>query len=78
MWPDRLLCFAGGVGSRGELVEALDGAVGESGQDRSQVVSDRQTESAAALDDGEDCRDFGACLFASQVHPVLAFIEIFP
>jgi hypothetical protein len=53
------------------LIQALDEAVGESGQDRGQVLADRQTESAAAFDDGEDRRDLGSSFLASKVHPVL-------
>jgi len=66
----KLHSFAGGVGCRGELVEALDGAAGESGQDHGQVLADRQTESSAALDNGEDRRDLWSCVFVSVVYPV--------
>lgn len=70
MRSGRLFCLASGVGSWGELVEALDGADGESGQDRGQVVADGQPESAATLDDGKDRRHFWASLLVPDVHPV--------
>lgn len=49
---------------------AFDGAVGESGKDLGQVLADRKSESAAAFDDGEDCRNLGASFLASKMHPV--------
>jgi len=69
---DRLLCLACGVGGWGELVEALDGAVGESGQNRGQVFANRQPDSAAALDDGEDRSHLGTSFLAAKVDPVTA------
>jgi hypothetical protein len=39
------------------MVEALDGAVGESRKDGCEVVPNGQLDSAAAFDDREDGRD---------------------
>ena len=54
------------------MVEALDGLLGESGQDRGEVVADGQSESAAAFDDGEDGRDLGSGFRTAQMGPVAA------
>lgn len=54
---DSLSRSALGVGFWGELVEALDGAVGDSGQGGGEIFSHRQGESAAGFDDGEDSRE---------------------
>jgi hypothetical protein len=45
--------------------------VSESWQDRRQVVADRQPESAAALDDGEDGGNLWASLCAADVDPAV-------
>ncbi|HSY71364.1 MAG TPA: hypothetical protein VK798_03950 [Alloacidobacterium sp.] len=67
---DTLLCQFGGVCHRSEFGQVLDGAVGEARQHIGQVLADRHTEFAAALDDAEDGGDFGAGFLAADVQPI--------
>jgi hypothetical protein len=55
----------------GKLIEAVDGVVSESWPDRCQVVADRQPESAAALDDGDDGGNLWASLCAAEADPAV-------
>jgi hypothetical protein len=55
----------------------MDGAVGESGQDRGQVFANRQADSAATLHDGQDCSYLGSGRLAADMDPVLSSIKIF-
>ena len=61
-----------GPGSRGELGEAMDGRVGEAGEDSGQVIAHGDVDAAAGFDDGEDGGDFGSGLLAADVDPVFA------
>jgi len=53
-----------------ESGDALDGHVGESGQDGGEVVAHRNAEPAAAFDDGEDGGDTRSGLRAADMDPV--------
>ncbi len=55
-----------GVGSWGERSKALDGAVGQSGQDISQVLADWNAKTTAALDHREDGGDLRAGFLAAR------------
>ena len=64
--------MAGGRCGGGKFIEAVDGVVSESWQDRCQIVADRQPESAATLDYGEDGGDLWSSLCAADVDPVFS------
>ena len=63
--------MVGGPGGRCEFGEALDGCIGESWQDVSEVVAHRDLHASAAFDDGEDCGHARSGLLAADVDPVL-------
>jgi hypothetical protein len=67
---DRLFCQCGGIGSRSEFGQGLDGAICESRQDVGQVLADRNAELAAAFDDAEDSGDFWTGFLAADVQPI--------
>jgi hypothetical protein len=46
------------------------GTICQAGEYVGQVLANRDAQLAAAFDDGQDGRDFGSSLFASQVQPV--------
>ena len=50
--------------------QSVYGSVGEPGQDGGEVLTDRDLESAAAFDDGEDCGDAWSCFLVPDVGPV--------
>src|ERR1039458_10174314 len=56
----------------GEIGDALDGHMGESRQDSSEIVADRDLEPSAAFDDGEDRRHARSGLLAADMDPVAA------
>jgi hypothetical protein len=60
-----------------EVGEVLIGPVGKSWQDLVQVVGDRDPESAATFDHGEDRGHTRSVLLAADVDPVFTTIEIF-
>ena len=62
--------MVGCPGGRSKFGEALDGCIGESGQDGGEVVAHRNAEPAAAFDDGEDCGHARSDLLAADVDPV--------
>jgi hypothetical protein len=64
--------------SRGEIGDALNGRIGESRQDVSEVIADGDLEPPAAFDNGEDRRHAGLGLFAADVDPIAATMEISP
>jgi len=66
----RLLCHLDGVGGRGQLVQRLDGAVGQARQHVEQVFADGYAESAAALHDAKDGGYLGSSVLASEMQPV--------
>ena len=66
------LKVAQGPSSRRELGEAVDGHVGEAGEDSGQVIAHGNIDAAAGFDDGEDGGDFGSGLLAADVDPVFA------
>jgi hypothetical protein len=62
----------GGPSGGSEIGDALDGDVGESGHDVGEIVADRNLESSAAFDHGEDCGYARSGLLAADVDPVLS------
>jgi len=63
--------MVGGPGGRCKFGEALDGCIGESWQDVSQIVAHRDLHASAAFDDGEDRGHARSGLLAADVDPVL-------
>ena len=59
--------MVGGLGGRCKFGEALDGCIGESGQDVSEVVAHRDLDAAVAFDDGEDCGQARSGLLSADV-----------
>jgi hypothetical protein len=57
-------------GDRCQFCDALDWCVCKSWKDVGQVITDRDVEPAAAFNNGEDCRDAWAGVFAADMDPV--------
>ena len=57
-------------GGRGKFCGALDWRVCKSWKDVGEVITDRDVEPAAAFNNGEDCRDAWAGVFAADMDPV--------
>jgi hypothetical protein len=58
-----------------EIGDLLNGPVGKSGQDLIQVVADRDSESAATFDHGEDRSHTRSGLLAADVDPVFPIMR---
>ena len=67
----RVLLLPDSPGRRGEVRETLDGNVGQTRQNRSQVVADRNLHPAAGFHDGENRGDLRPSLLAAYMDPVL-------
>ena len=61
-----------GPGCRGELGKAVDGRVGETGEDCRQVIANGDIDAATGFDDREDGGDFGSGFLAADMDPVFA------
>jgi hypothetical protein len=70
------MSVSGGPDRRSEIGDTLDGSVGESGQDIGEVISNRDLEPAATFDNRQNRRHAGSSLLASDVDPVLSFMQI--
>ena len=62
---------------RGKLSEAMDGDIGNTGQNGGQIAADRNLDAAAGLHDGQNRRHFRPGLLAAYMDPVFPAIEIF-
>ena len=67
--------MVGGLGGRCKFGEALDGCIGESGQDVSEVVAHRDTEPAASFDDEHHGSDTPSGLRAADMDPVCGSVS---
>ena len=63
---------------RCEIGELLDGPVGETGQDVSQIVAHLDLHASVAFDDGEDRGHTRCGLLTADMNPVFSTMEIFP
>src|ERR1700733_11789744 len=62
--------MSGSPGCRGKFCGALEWRVCKSWKDSGQVITDRDVEPAAAFNNGEDCCDAWAGVFAADMDPV--------
>jgi len=61
---------------RGEFGEVMHGRIGETGEDRRQVIAHGDVDAAAGFDDREDGGDFGSGLLAADMDPVFAVMKV--
>ena len=57
--------------------DAADRQIGETRQDRAEIIADGDLQAAAGFDDGEDGCDARTGFLASEVDPVFAIMQIF-